>query len=211
MPDARSASTGNKTTVSNIGGNDFTLRDATGGTIQFIGTGEQWVIVLTDNTTEAGTWSAFQLGAATTLASASALAGAGLQADGFGLLEQIIDSDVEAATPITVVDGDRAKCLIYTAGAGTCNLPTPGTVGNNWFFMLRNSGSGTLNIVPGAGTIDGSANINLDPKVPTSTPSVSPLLRPSRSTSCRLRYRAPVTLFSLARTSIGSPIDSRVL
>jgi hypothetical protein len=36
-------------------------------------------------------------------------------------------------------------------------------VGNNWFFMLRNSGSGTLNIVPGAGTIDGSANINLDP------------------------------------------------
>jgi hypothetical protein len=163
MPDARSASTGNKTTVSNIGGNDFTLRDATGGTIQFIGTGEQWVIVLTDNTTEAGTWSAFQLGAATTLASASALAGAGLQADGFGLLEQIIDSDVEAATPITVVDGDRAKCLIYTAGAGTCNLPTPGTVGNNWFFMLRNSGSGTLNIVPGAGTIDGSANINLDP------------------------------------------------
>ncbi len=163
MPDARAASTGNKTTVSNIGGNDFTLRDATGGTIQFIGTGEQWVIVLTDNSTEAGTWSAFQLGAATTLASASALAGAGLQADGFGLLEQIIDSDVEAATPITVVDGDRAKCLIYTAGAGTCNLPTPGTVGNNWFFMLRNSGSGTLNIVPGAGNIDGSPNLNLDP------------------------------------------------
>lgn len=163
FPDARNTSTGNKSTVNNIGGNNFTVRDATGGTIQVIGTGEQWVLVLTDNSTEAGTWSAFQLGAATTLASASALAGAGLQADGFGLLEQIIDSDIEAATPVTVVDGDRAKCLIYTAGAGTCNLPTAGSVGNNWFFMLRNSGSGTLNIVPGSGQIDGSANINLDP------------------------------------------------
>lgn len=163
FPDARNTSTGNKSTVNNIGGNNFTVRDATGGTIQVIGTGEQWVLVLTDNSTEAGTWSAFQLGAATTLASASALAGAGLQADGFGLLEQIIDSDVEPATPITVVDGDRAKCLIYTAGAGQCDLPSAGTVGNNWFFMLRNSGSGTLNIVPPSGNIDGASNINLDP------------------------------------------------
>lgn len=163
FPDARNTSTGNKSTVNNVGGNDFTVRDATGGVIQFVGTGEQWVIVLTDNSTEAGIWSAFQLGAATTLASASALAGAGLQADGFGMLEQIIDSDVEGATPITIVDGDRAKCLIYTAGAGTANLPSPGVVGNNWFFMLRNSGSGTLNVLPPAGLIDGSASINLDP------------------------------------------------
>ena len=163
FPDARNASTGNKSTVNNIGGNDFTVRDSTGGVIQFVSSGEQWVLVLTDNSTEAGIWSAFQLGAATTLASASALSGAGLQADGFGMLEQIIDSDVEAGTPFTAVDGDRAKCLIYTAGAGTCNLPSPGAVGNNWFFLLRNSGSGTLNIVPPSGNIDGSSSLNLDP------------------------------------------------
>lgn len=163
MPDARSVSTGNKTTVNNIGSNDFTVRDNTGGVIQFIGQGEQWVLVLTDNSTQAGIWSAFQLGAATTLASASALAGAGLQAAGGGLLEQIIDSDEEAGTPFTVVDGDRAKCLIYTSGAGTANLPSAGVVGNNWFFMLRNSGSGTLNVVPPAGDIDGGSSLNLDP------------------------------------------------
>jgi hypothetical protein len=167
MPDARNASTGNKATINNIGANAFTMRDATGGVIQFVGTGQQWVLVLTDNSTEAGVWSAFQLGAATTFASAAALAGAGLQADGFGMLEQIMDSDVEAATPFTVVDGDRAKVLIYTAGAGTCNLPSPGAVANNWFFMLRNSGSGTLNIVPGAGNIDGSPSLNLDPNSST--------------------------------------------
>jgi hypothetical protein len=162
MPDARSVSTGNKTTISAIG-DDFTLRDATGGVIQFATNGTQWVIVLTDNSTEAGIWSGFQLGAATTLASAAALAGSGLQAAAFGLLEQIIDSDEEAATPFDVVDGDRAKCLIYTAGAGTANLPSAGTVFNNWFCMIRNSGSGTLNVLPPSGQIDGGASINLDP------------------------------------------------
>ena len=163
MPDARSASTGNKTTINNIGSQDFTMRDFTGGVIQFVAQGEQWVLVLTDNSTDMGIWSAFQLGAATTIASASALAGAGLQAAAFGLLEQIIDSDEEAATPFNIVDGDRAKCLIYVAGAGTANLPSAGVVFNNWFCMLRNSGSGTLNVLPPSGQIDGGASINLDP------------------------------------------------
>ncbi len=163
MPDARNTSLGNKATFNNVGGNNFTVRDNTGGTIQSVQPGEQWVIVLTDNSTQAGLWTSFQLGGnAATQASASALAGAGLEPDA-QMLNQIIDSDVEAGTPFTVVDGDRAKCLIYTAGAGTANLPSPGVVGNNWFFMLRNSGSGTLNILPPSGTIDGSASINLDP------------------------------------------------
>jgi len=162
MPDARNASTGNKTTVNGIG-DDFVLRDATGGTIQSVDSGQAWVIVLTDNTTEAGTWTTFQLGAGTTISDSSALAGAGLQPSG-SLLEQIMASDVEAATPFDVVTGDRAKCLIYTAGAGTCNLQAQN---DNFFCMIRNSGSGTLNVVPAAGQIDGAASINLDPDAST--------------------------------------------
>ncbi len=159
MPDARNTSTGNKTTINAIG-DAFTLRDATGGVIQNAPSGTQWVIVLTDNTTEAGTWTTFQLGATTTNADAGDLAGPGLQANLNADLEQIIDSDEENVTPFDVVTGDRAKCLIYIGGAGTCNINSQP---NNFFFMLRNSGSGTLNIVPDSGTIDGSANINLDP------------------------------------------------
>jgi len=162
MPDARNTATGNKTTVNNVGGQTFTVRDVTGGTIQSVASGEQWVIVLTDNTTDMGVWTTFQLGAQVAVASASALAGDGIKAISV-LLNQKIDSDVEAATPFSAVDGDRAKCLIYTGGAGTCNLPSPGTVGNDWFFMLRNAGSGTLNIVPPSGTIDGATDINLSP------------------------------------------------
>ncbi|MFB3107596.1 MAG: hypothetical protein ACE1ZA_22100, partial [Pseudomonadales bacterium] len=122
---------------------------------------ESWVIVLRDNTTAAGLWRTFQMGASVSVASASALAGAGIKAIGV-LLNQKIDSDEEPSTPITVVDGDRAKCLIYTSGAGVANLPSAGAVGNDWFFMLRNSGSGTLTIMPAAGLIDGSANLALD-------------------------------------------------
>ncbi len=162
MPSALVTGEGNKGTFNNVGSNTFTVRDSTGGTIQSVAPGEIWIIVLRDNTTAAGLWRTFQLGASVAVASASALAGAGIKAIGI-LLNQKVDSDVEAATPFTVVDGDRAKCLIYTAGAGTCNLPSPGAVGNDWFFMLRNSGSGTLNIVPPSGNIDGSSSINLDP------------------------------------------------
>ncbi len=160
MPSASGVGTGNKATFSNIGVNAFTVRDSTGGTIQSVGPGEQWILILTDNTTAAGTWNTSQLGATVGVASASALAGAGLKVITTTLNQQI-DSDVEASTPFTVVDGDRAKCLVYTAGAGTCNLPSPAGVGNDWFFMLRNSGSGTLNVLPPSGQIDGAASINM--------------------------------------------------
>ncbi len=160
MPSALVTGEGNKATINNVGANTFTVRDSTGGTIQSIAPGEVWIIVLRDNTTAAGLWRTFQMGASVSVASASALAGAGIKAIGV-LLNQKIDSDVEAATLFTVVDGDRAKCLIYTAGAGTANLTAAGTLGNDWFVMIRNSGSGTLNILPPAGTIDGSSSINL--------------------------------------------------
>ncbi|MFB3105752.1 MAG: hypothetical protein ACE1ZA_12645, partial [Pseudomonadales bacterium] len=162
LPSALVTGEGNKASFNNVGANTFTVRDSTGGTIQSVAPGETWIIVLRDNTTAAGLWRTFQLGASVSVASASALAGAGIKAISV-LLNQKIDSDIEAATPFTVVDGDRAKCLIYTAGAGTCNLTAAGTLGNDWFFMLRNAGSGTLNIVPPSGQIDGAADVNLDP------------------------------------------------
>ena len=162
MPDARQASTGQKVLFNNPGANTYTVRDDTGGTIQTVAIGEQWVFVLTDNTTQAGTWLTFQMGATVSSATAGSLTGAGIKAIST-TLNQMIESDVEAGTPFTVVDADRAKCLIYTTGTGTCNLPSPAAVGDDWFFMLRNSGTGTLNIVPPSGVIDDAASISLDP------------------------------------------------
>ncbi len=162
MPDARQSGTGQKVLFNNPGANLYTVRDSVGGTISTVAAGEQFVFVLTDNTTAAGTWTFFQMGSAVSTATAGALTGAGIKAIST-TLNQMIESDVEAATPFTVVDADRAKCLIYTAGTGTCNLPSPAAVGDDWFFMLRNSGSGTLTITPPSGVIDGAATISLDP------------------------------------------------
>lgn len=162
MPDARNTSTGNKTTINNVGSNDFDVVDNTGGSIVTVEQGKQWVVVLTDNSTQAGTWSTFQLGATMAVAQAAALAGAGIKSI-TNTLNQKIDSDIEGLSPITVVDGDRAKCLIWTGGAGQADLPDPGVVMDDWFFMIRNSGTGTLTIMPPSGQIDGSANITLEP------------------------------------------------
>lgn len=162
MPSAIIASTGNKTTVNNVGANSVDVKDYAGGTIITVQPGEAWVVVLTDNTTEAGTWTTFQLGASVSVANASALAGAGIKAIGT-TLNQKIDSFAQATTPFTAVSADRAKCIIYTAGAGTMNLTAASTLATDWFVMVRNSGSGTLNILPPAGSIDGSPSINLDP------------------------------------------------
>lgn len=162
MPSASVTSTGNKTTINNVGFNDFDVLDNTGGPIQTIMPGQQWVIVLTDNTTQAGLWSTFQMGATVSNASAAALAGAGIKAIS-NTLNQKIDSDIKALSPITVVEGDRAKCLIWTGGAGQADLPDPGVVLDDWFFMIRNSGTGTLTIIPPSGTIDGSSEITIEP------------------------------------------------
>ncbi len=162
MPDARNTSTGNKVTISNVGSNEFDLVDNTGGPIITVELGKQWVVVLTDNTTQAGTWSSFQMGATVSNAQAAALGGAGIKPIS-NTLNQKIDSDIEGMSPITVVDGDRAKCLIWTGGAGQADLPDPGVVMDDWFFMIRNSGTGTLTIVPPSGQIDGSADITIEP------------------------------------------------
>lgn len=160
LDDARTVSKGLQAMFVNVGANDFTVQDATGGTIITVQPGQAWVAYLTNNITEAGTWRTFQLGATIAVADAAALAGAGIKAIAT-TLNQMIQSDVEPATPFDVVNADRAKALVYTTGVGTANLPDAATVGADWFFMLCNQGSGDLTVTPVAGTIDGAATLVL--------------------------------------------------
>lgn len=156
LPDARQVSTGYTTLFNNTGGNDFTVRDANGGAIVAPVSGTAWVIYLADNSTEAGTWRVFQLGASVSVAVAAALAGPGLKAIATVLARDMPITDI-STTPATLVDTDRAKFYNWTGGLGVLNLPAAGTVGNGWFIQLRNTGSGDLTVTPAAGTIDGAA------------------------------------------------------
>ena len=162
--DARQVSQGIQTVFNNVsgGGDTVTIRDATGGVITTIVDGTAWVVYLTDNSTEAGTWRIFQLGAGSTVAVAGALAGAGLKAI-TTTLNQTIAPTSTAATPITWTDGDRAQLTIWTGAVGILDLPNPVTVGSDWFSMVRNGGSGSLTITPPSGTIDDGATLVLDP------------------------------------------------
>lgn len=162
LSDATTVSNGIQSVFTNIGSNDFTVNDASGGTILSIQPGEAWVTYLTDNTSVGGTWRNFQLGATVSVAQASALAGAGLKATS-NTLNQTMVPRTEAFSPITVVDEDRADAIIYTGGGGDVDLPSPTTVGSDWFFMLRNSGTGDLKVTPPGGVIDGGTDITLTP------------------------------------------------
>jgi hypothetical protein len=162
MPDARAVSEGIQVVFTAVGGDDFDVVDNTGGAIITLSDGEAWVLYLTDNTTQAGTWRSFQLGATVSTANAAALAGAGLKAISTTLNQRYV-IDVRASTPFTLVDGDRSQFILYTSGTGVGNLPDPATVGSDWFCLIRNGGSGSLVLTPPSGTIDGLSTLTFDP------------------------------------------------
>lgn len=156
MPQADQVSVGQDALIKNTGANTFTVKTYGGaGTIVSIASGEAKYIYLTNNSTTTGTWANFEFGAGTSSADAATLAGAGLLASGLTLnqshpVESIIASQ-------SFVDGDRAKTYVWSGGATTVTLPSAVTVGNNWFMLLKNNGTGTLTLASAGGTIDGAA------------------------------------------------------
>jgi hypothetical protein len=164
--DARQVSTGYTTLFTNIGSNTVTIRDSGGGTIISLAGGEAWFIYLTDNSTAAGVWRTFQLGATVSVANASALAGAGLKAISTTLNQTIPPTLIGAGqTPLNLDDADRAQLNIWNAGVGTFNLPDPGVVGSDWFTYIRNDGSGVLTVTTPSGVIDDGGSLMLNPGV----------------------------------------------
>ena len=160
MPSALQVSTGQSVLIQNIGANSFTVTDISGNTIVAIASGIAEYIFLTDNTTNDGTWSTVTFGAGTSSANAAALAGYGLTAISTTLNQQYAESSVFSS--ITLTTAYRAQFLVWSSGVGTITLPTAATVGNGWFVMVRNGGTGILTLTPsGTDTIDAAATQQL--------------------------------------------------
>lgn len=162
LPDARAAAPGETILFNNIGASTIVVKDFAGVQVASMAPGSTWQAYLADNTTAAGSWRALQYGASISQANAAALAGTGLVAIG-SLLSQSVpitnfNSDYAAGT------NDRAKMFVWSGAGGTLTLPAATAAGNNWFLLVRNSGSGALSLDPAdASLIDGSSTKSYQP------------------------------------------------
>jgi hypothetical protein len=156
MPAADQVSVGQDALIKNTGAHTFTVKTYDGtGTIVAIASGTSRYIYLTNNSTEAGSWSNFEFGAGTSSADAATLAGAGLLASGLTLNQSHPVVSIVASQ--SFVDGDRAKTYVWGGGATTVTLPSAVTVGDSWFMLIKNNGTGTLTLdAPGSQLIDGA-------------------------------------------------------
>lgn len=162
MPPADQASVGQDALFVNIGAHDFDVTDYDGGFIATVAAGKAEYIYIEDNATNAGQWGVIDFGVGTSNANANALAGYGLLA---------ISNTLNTALPVTTfsssytaVASDRASAYVWTGGAGTLTLTSAVTLGDNWFMLLRNGGSGTLSVAPSSGNlINGAATLDMQP------------------------------------------------
>jgi hypothetical protein len=157
---ATEVSTGQTVLFRNLGANDFTVVDNSGNTIVSVSSGIAQYIYLTDNSTIDGTWESVQLGAGTSAANAASLAGYGLNA---------VNTTLNTVTPVVTFSSDfyltpigQSKLYVWTGGAGTITLPSASSLNSGWFFVLKNDGTGILNVaLTGLDTIDGNVSAQL--------------------------------------------------
>lgn len=160
LPPAAQVSTGQSVLVRNTGSNTFTVTDNSGNTIVAVTSGVAQYIWLTDNSTTNGTWTSVTFGAGTSAANAAALAGYGLLATGTTLNQAYNVSNVYSSTTLTAAN--RAQFVVWSGGVGSIILPSAATIGNNFFTIIRNNGTGILTLTPiGTDTIDGNATQQL--------------------------------------------------
>jgi hypothetical protein len=145
MPPANQTSVGNDALIRNVGANSFTVKTYNNnGTIITIAAGEAKYIYIKTNNDEYGTWGNIAFGTGTSSADAATLAGLGLVASGTTLNQSHPSASLIAG--YTFATSDRAQTYIWTGGVTTATLPLAATTGNNWFFLFKNNGTGTVTI-----------------------------------------------------------------
>jgi hypothetical protein len=162
LPSATQVSDGETILFNNVGSNTFVVKDNDGNQVLSAASGTVWQLYLTDNTTDAGSWNAYQFGASASSYNAASLAGTGLVAQ--GPLLSLAAPVTEFNSDFTAGANDRAKTYVWTGANGTVTLPDAVAVGNNWTMNIRNSGTGELDVTPpGIQTINGEGFWALQP------------------------------------------------
>lgn len=183
FPDASVTSVGTTTTIINTGPDTLNVVNFSGGSIEpLVLTGQQWQFTLTDNSTQAGTWLAIQLGSLTSDVSAPSLIDnttdenpSGAHGNQGGLLalplpsQQFLGMNItvnkiaNGASEYTQYSGDRGSVLVWLSGSGTYTCQPASEYTNGYNFIVINQGTGILTIAPDTtipdNTINGSSTI----------------------------------------------------
>lgn len=163
MPPADQASVGQDALILNVGSHSFTVKDYAGtNTIITVAAGEAKYIYITANPNSQGTWGIVAFGVGSSSASASTLAGYGLLA---------VTTTLNQSHPVTTFSSSvtagaayRAQSYVWTGGAGSLTMDASATLGNNWFMLVRNGGTGALTVAgTGGDLVNGSSTIILQP------------------------------------------------
>jgi hypothetical protein len=161
LPEANQASVGECFLFNNVGSTTFSVVNSVGTTICTVASGELWQVYMTGNATAAGIWSSYQFGSTTSQANAGALAGAGLKAITTTLNQAITVDTINSN--YTLGATERAHLINWTGASGVLSLPVATTIGEDWFFYVRNSGSSSVVLTPdGAELIDDAATLSID-------------------------------------------------
>lgn len=161
MPPANQSSVGNDALIRNVGANTFTVKDYAGtNTIISVAAGESKYVYITANPTTTGTWGNIAFGTGTSSADAGTLAGYGLVASGATLNQShpaltLVNAGVFGVT-------NRAQTSVWDGGAGTYTLPSASSLGNNWFTLFKNSGTGSM-VISASDNIDGASTKTFAP------------------------------------------------
>jgi len=162
MPPANQVSVGQDVLFRNIGTYPVYIRNNANNPICTVDGGQSQYIYVTDNTTEGGEWGVIAFGSTTSSANASELAGYGLTAL-FSTLNQSHPTSTFSNGDIFYSD-ERAKTKIWTSGSGTVTLSDAAGLGDNWFVLLKNNGTGTITVNCSlSNTIDGNLTKNFAP------------------------------------------------
>ena len=145
VPAANEASVGEDSLIRNVGSNSFTVTTfGSASTIITVAPGEAKYIYITDNSTVAGVWGNIAFGAGSSSADAATLAGYGLLAISTTLNQSHPTSAL--TNGYTYLAADRAQTKIWSSGSGTSTLPLASSLGDNWFTLFKNNGTGTMTI-----------------------------------------------------------------
>jgi hypothetical protein len=162
MPPANQASVGQDALFNNTSAFSINILNYVGGTIATIPAGKSVYIYITGNATTAGVWGVIDFGTTTSATTTSALAGFGLLAISNTLNQS--HPSLALTNGYTFLSTDRAQTTIWEGGSGSITLNDAFAIGDNWFILLKNNGTGTLTVnCSGANLLDNQSSKTFQP------------------------------------------------